>query len=1372
MATITTNTFLDGGVARTAGETWAINGGILTVRTDTRVHANAPASMTGTIGATTISSTLGGGVLLDGRNVRWMPYNSGTGNVPAIGTLVTQGGVEGYLLGVWPDAASAPTAVGASMPTTGFLKFREVTGGPFSAGALTGIGASAVSADVVGWIEVVQLQAVANTVPRLGFFRTRGDWFELGTTSGSSGQIFQVPSNGGGSNTLVPAVWIETAPGSDEYEIYPCIITTYFNTTNIGTDERSKFLHNMGSGQVRIGSDGTNTIGFVPAAGCKVRIPNVIGRQATAAGGHAVNQPRSATDTTNPDFATTSAGEIDFEYFLSDWLFAYISAYSVRQIHCATFNTINVSNLASPFEIEDCAVSPFSAGVSFNSTTCLLGGTITSSKFFRADAASNGHPFRLTDTSNVDVSDCHMGIVTYARTTGDISLTRCRNITFDGCYQYACQIQPATCVNLSVTDHDHIDRIVGVTNATVGKNIINASANCDNVIVDGVTFGLNGLIPDVNPYLALFQCTACSNMTFRNAGTFAAPLDAVSPNGPQYVLSDTGVNDGIRVQNIHLESVRTGLYASVNTSKNILIETARASSATGSQLTASLDTIAKNLKCASNSVTGVTAVYGTHFFDMFESDTQGRIWLAFNEPTAFSADQYEAVSLGTGAGFTSAGQISMPNLGDEIIFTMPYYVQGHTAFDNSAPTLTGTNTGNFTYQYKIDKNDGNGFSASWATLNAANLSAEVVDPADGFKLKIRIVVATANASNALTYIRITTDSTALAQGAISYPQDYTTVTLNGLVAGSRVQLYDLTNDVELYNQVVAGTSLSYQTPYVDDFNMRVRVMKMSGVTAYKLLEFEEPVTINGVSRSVTQEVDTVYALNGIDGSTITTVVIDDNNLLVEVDTGTITWAAIYAYETYWLFTEEGIRDETRFIEAVDPANYKIFDFAIKNVSSPSAPLIITGGYGVDGVSGAALDIIDTSGGTIFCSPEHVVAYETSGGGGGASAADIWSYGSRSLTSGAAPSAASVASAVRTELATELGRVDVSISTRLAAGDYTAPDNSGISSIKNKTDNLPNDPADASDIATSFGTVNSTLTTVLNYIDTEVAAIKAKTDNLPSDPADASVVAGLIASVEAKVDAVDTVVDAIKVKTDALPSDPADQSLILAAISGIPSAPSAATVASAVRTELSTELGRIDAAITTRMATFTYTAPDNASIAAILIDTNELQLNQGNWATATGFAVPGSAMTLTSGERSAVATAVEAALLNEGDSQQLIDAIVTAIGNTNMDEVALVSAIRLDLERAGGLLNNLPTLTEIEASTILAKKSDINALNNLSAAQVWASGTRTLTSGSNIILAKGVGVTGFNDISTAEVRAEVEAEVEDIRTNTNIIPALV
>jgi hypothetical protein len=56
----------------------------------------------------------------------------------------------------------------------------------------------------------------------------------------------------------------------------------------------------------------------------------------------------------------------------------------------------------------------------------------------------------------------------------------------------------------------------------------------------------------------------------------------------------------------------------------------------------------------------------------------------------------------------------------------------------------------------------------------------------------------------------------------------------------------------------------------------------------------------------------------------------------------------------------------------------------------------------------------------------------------------------------------------------------------------------VAAIKAKTDNLPSDPADASDISASFVTVNNTLATIAGYVDTEVAAIKAKTDLIPAD----------------------------------------------------------------------------------------------------------------------------------------------------------------------------------------------------------------------------------------------------------------------------------
>jgi hypothetical protein len=142
-------------------------------------------------------------------------------------------------------------------------------------------------------------------------------------------------------------------------------------------------------------------------------------------------------------------------------------------------------------------------------------------------------------------------------------------------------------------------------------------------------------------------------------------------------------------------------------------------------------------------------------------------------------------------------------------------------------------------------------------------------------------------------------------------------------------------------------------------------------------------------------------------------------------------------------------------------------------------------------------------------------------------ADIWSHATRTITGGtvdtltnapSVPSASTIASQVRTELSTELGRLDATVSSRLASASYTAPANSDIT--------------------------------------------------------------------------------AIKAKTDALPSDPADQSLLEAAIAGV-TAPSASTVATAVRSELAAELAKVSALNTDRLAQCSTVATTGSQLAAAL-----------------------------------------------------------------------------------------------------------------------------------------------------------------------------
>jgi hypothetical protein len=66
---------------------------------------------------------------------------------------------------------------------------------------------------------------------------------------------------------------------------------------------------------------------------------------------------------------------------------------------------------------------------------------------------------------------------------------------------------------------------------------------------------------------------------------------------------------------------------------------------------------------------------------------------------------------------------------------------------------------------------------------------------------------------------------------------------------------------------------------------------------------------------------------------------------------------------------------------------------------------------------------------------------------------------------------------------------------------------------------------------------------------------------------------------------------------------------------------------------------------------------------------------------------------------------------------------------------------------------------------------VSSRSSHSAADVWAVATRILTAGTNIVLAKGTGVTGFNDLDAAGVRSAVGLAAADLDTQLDDIAAL-
>ena len=777
MATIVADTYLDGGTARTAGEAWTCNGGKLTIRTDTRWHANAPAGMLGALGAQTISATLGGGVFIDGRNVRWLPYDTGTGNVPAIGTTITQGGVSGYLLGVWDTLTSAPTAVGAAMPVNGHIKFREVTSGPFTTGALTGIGASATGPDVTGWIEVVQDQATVITTSRKGTgHQIRGDWFYLDNTTGSIAQVLQVPTNGGGAATHAPGVWIETSPGSDEYEYWPSLngSTNGWSQLHIGapeggTDARQRFVKNLGTGQMQIaetftqastyasvsqastytwannlvtvtftahglsvgeqvyldfttgggtpdgvytveqvvsanaytvaltgagtsgnvtavsrttvtftahglsngyrayfdftsgtGTDGTYeivgtpaantysintpfapgatgnvtvrvTIGALPVSGCKTRVPNVFVRQ-TSAANRATNLIPHATIGSRPVFTTTGAGVVDHEYAYGDYYYNTSQAYQFKLNHCATFDAIGISELATAVDMQDVGVSMVQALdiVTLTMTSCFAGGLIDKAKFLRGNTpGTNDHATSFSLCAGQWISNTTAGIIQTPRSSGlGYNVSQCRGMTFDWCRGInGGAFTMTTCSDINITNYDHVDRHLGSQNAVSATYAFVVRTKCARITIDGVTEGFNGSIARQHAYAGLFNVTSSDDITLRNAGTRAAPLgNAVRRNERAAIYVSGGNNSGIRIQRCYVTAVRTNTLTDVNSDKGVTYESVSAphldTYLPQTALVSSLNGTVKGCRASLTSVAANASVYGTHIQDWFTAPTR------------------------------------------------------------------------------------------------------------------------------------------------------------------------------------------------------------------------------------------------------------------------------------------------------------------------------------------------------------------------------------------------------------------------------------------------------------------------------------------------------------------------------------------------------------------------------------------------------------------------------------------------------------------------------------------------------------------------------------------------------------------------------
>lgn len=798
--------------ARTGGDTVDTNGFKLTIDQDSRYGLSGTTSTTW--GNLTINASKGGEIHIDGSKVWMIPFTGGSGTL-TLGTQITIGGVTCNTVGIYTSLTVAPATTGAS----GWLKVTNASGTPgaISSGTYAGFTLTANGAAIRGFIEVNGDEAGTINANRLGTFRVTGEWFELGTTSGTSNQTMQIPNNG--TLRYCAGVFIEKTSGAGDYEFYPNAGTT----TTTGTEAtRGKVVWIDNTGLVRIGNSGAATNGYTPASGLKVVVPNVFFENNTTAA-RTANVIPNATIATRYDFTCTGGGVLEIDKGNFAWYLSASQAYSCNVSNSGFVDGILLSEVATAMTFSKVGVGnkPTTALLvsPLTMTYCFAGGTFTDCVWARVSmAASGAHTNTLTDIAGFTFTrdTIRANTIRANATTYSLNATRCQNCTWTDPVIIQGAMTFTTCTNITVTGTVYCEAVSGTTVTTYAGYVWSAASNTLNAVFSGLSLP----VTNTQPYTALLSVAGASaNIKLRSIASRASPLTMGSANACGLVYTVNTAAQDVKIQRVYVSNTRTGVMTGDNSCTRITEEHVFGDYADAVDVMACLNMKRKAMG-GTGALTAQTSVYGTHWRDGFTSTTAGRIAILMNEPTAATAAQ---VSLSGGAAFTSAGGLYMPTIGMSATFEMPEYIKGHTSFANSALVMAGGTATNYTYEYAIDKNDGNGFSAMTAssytatTLGTALNGITGIDASLGFKLKIKVTTGTTN-TTAITSVYMTTVSTTTAQD-YTYPLDVNTVTFTGLPTGcDAVVLTAGTGTILDQKDSMGGTSYGYTyegSPTVD-----------------------------------------------------------------------------------------------------------------------------------------------------------------------------------------------------------------------------------------------------------------------------------------------------------------------------------------------------------------------------------------------------------------------------------------------------------------------------------------------------------------------------------------------------------------------------
>ena len=789
--TLTADTNIDALTSKAGTDTYVTDGWTLTIDQDSRTGLNQTTSAS--LGQITISSLTGGKVLIDARKVRLIPYDTGTGNVPAWNTAITKGSASGLLIGVYSSLTVASTATGAAMPASGYLKIKQWNDVAYSSGALGGISANATGADTVGWLEIVATQAVGGSTMycnRLGSFEAYGEWLNIGSTSGSSNQTLQIPNNG--LLRYAAGVYIEKTAGQADYEFYPNAGTT----TTTGTEAtRGKVVWIDNTGLVRIGNSGAGTNGYTPASGLAVVVPNIFLENCTS-GSETANVIPNATLGSRYELETLLGGVVIMDKVNCAWYLNFTQAYSVALTNMCTIDALNLEECAT-------AVTWSKVGVGNKPTTalatsplvmknCFAGGTLTDCVWARVTMASAGVVASLTDIDGFTFTNnvFRGNTIRSAANAYAVSGSRVKNSTFTTPVLIGNGIYLTGSPTVTITDAVYADNVSGTTGSGNATSAFIVEGASSDITISGLTFP----VTNTHPYTSLLAINASGvqRVKLRSIGTYASPLSLGSANATGYIYNFAASSAAydVKVQRVYCSNIRTAIMTADNTAKLIVEENVYGDYADATTLITALNFKVKG-RGETGAYTAQQGVYGSHWFDKHLSSTTGRIGIMMNESNALTSAY---VTLSGGAGFTGGGAFSATTSGDYAIWEMEDYMIGHSELTSGGfIDAPGADSTAYTYDYAIDLNDGNGFNTlSTSNYNRSAIITQIrthtINPLLGFKLKLKIRAAADNAEVPTSFYFGTVSSTTTQ--AYQYPLDVVTLSVTAKDATSFAAIQD------------------------------------------------------------------------------------------------------------------------------------------------------------------------------------------------------------------------------------------------------------------------------------------------------------------------------------------------------------------------------------------------------------------------------------------------------------------------------------------------------------------------------------------------------------------------------------------------------